>query len=470
VEIQMTIGGHSETLTFDIALLGKHNIVLGLPWLQQHDLIVHWSSGKLTFASNYCEQQCLAVPTSTFLNQWPIMSVTPLDDLDMELLSIEGAGLSAIDIPEHLTELTETIPEVYWDHMGVFNGQKAATTLPELQGPDVDFAIELDPTKPLLKPSRLYHMNQEERAECCKVLDEMLSAGWAEPANVKCPMVALMFFVWKKDRTRRPVIDYRRLNDITIKDSYPLPHINEMMDRIRGLEIFTKLDLKSGYNQIRIRPGDEWKMTFMTPFGPYQMRVMTFGFANAPSCFQRYMDKVFAPLLYKNLENNLDNALNHHKTEAEHIQGVCNTLQCLQDMKLFCNAKKCEFHQKKIEFLRVNVSREGFEMDDKKITDVVQWQWPMTVRGVCEFIGFVNFYRHWIPGFSNIAKPLHALFQKDHKWDWTKNKQTAFEILKWHVSQAPILVHADPERVFRMETDASNYAYGAVLSQKQTDG
>jgi hypothetical protein len=227
------------------------------------------------------------------------------------------------------------------------------------------------------------------------------------------------------------VIDYQRLNNITIKDSYLLPRIDEMMDQIRGSEIFTKLNLKSGYNQIRIRPGDEWKMTFMTPFGPYCMRVMTFGFANAPSCFQRYMDKVFAPLLYKNLENYLDDVLNHHKTEAEHIQGVRDTLQCLQDANLFCNAKKCEFHQKKIEFLGVDVSREGFKMDDKKVMDVVQWQQPMTVRGVHEFIGFINFYCQWIPGFSDVAKPFHALFQKDHKWDWTENKQTAFEVLKW---------------------------------------
>jgi hypothetical protein len=92
------------------------------------------------------------------------------------------------------------------------------------------------------------------------------------------------------------------------------------------------------------------------------------------------------------------------------------------------------------------------------------------VCGVCEFIGFVNFYCRWIPGFSDVVKPLHALFQKDHKWDWTENEQTTFEILKWHVSQAPVLVHADPEKMFHMETDASNYAYGAVLSQKQPDG
>jgi hypothetical protein len=211
----MMIGGHSETLTFNLTPLGKHNIVLRLPWLQQHDPLVQWSSRKLTFALDYCERHCLEIPVSTFLNQQPIVPVMPLDDLDMELLSIKGAGLSAINIPEHLTELTESIPEVYWDHMGVFNGQKVATTLPELQGPDIDFTIKLDLTKPLLKPSCLYHMNQEEWAECQKVLDEMLSAGWAEPANVKCLMAALMFFVWKKDRTCQPVIDYHRLNDIT---------------------------------------------------------------------------------------------------------------------------------------------------------------------------------------------------------------------------------------------------------------
>jgi hypothetical protein len=128
--------------------------------------------------------------------------VTPLDDLDMELLSIEGARLSAINIPEHLANLKETIPEAYWDCMGMFDGQKAATTLPELRGPDINFAIELDPTKLLLKPSCPYHMNQEEWVECRKVLDEMLSAGWAKPTDMKCPIAALMFFVWKKDRTQ----------------------------------------------------------------------------------------------------------------------------------------------------------------------------------------------------------------------------------------------------------------------------
>ena len=145
-------------------------------------------------------------------------------------------------------------------------------------------------------------MNQEECVECQKVLDEMLKAGWAEPANANCPMAAPMFFIWKKDGSHQPVIDYQKLNKITIKDSYPLPRINEMMDWIRGSKIFTKLDLKLGYNQIRIQPGDEWKMMFMTPFSLFRLCVMTFGFANALLCFQWYMNKVLGPMLYRNVE------------------------------------------------------------------------------------------------------------------------------------------------------------------------
>jgi hypothetical protein len=231
-----------------------------------------------------------------------------------------------------------------------------------------------------------------------------------------------------------------------------------------------KFDLKSGYNQIRIQPGDEWKTTFMTPFGPFRLRVMTFGFTNAPPCFQCYMDKVFAPLLYKNLENYLDDTLNHHQNLTDHITGVRHTLQCLREAKLFCNPKKCEFHQSKIEFLGVDISRNGFEMDDKKTSVIADWQSLTSIQAVCQFIGFINFYQRWIPGFSEVARPLHDLFQKNQPWQWTENEQTAFEILKWCVSQAPVLVHADPDAQFCMETDASNYAYGTVLSQKQPDG
>jgi len=208
----------------------------------------------------------------------------------------------------------------------------------------------------------------------------------------------------------------------------------------------------------------------MTPYGPFHLCVMTFGFTNAPPCFQRYMDKVFAPLLYKNLENYLDDMLNHHQNKVNHVQGVWDTLQYLQEAGLFCNPKKCEFHQSKIEFLGMDISQSGFEMDEKKTSVIATWEHPTSVRGVREFIGFMNFYRRWILGFSDIACLLHDLFQKNWAWQWTEQEQTTFETLKWQVSQAPVLVHTDPDCQFHMETDASNYTYGTVLSQKQLDG
>ena len=164
------------------------------------------------------------------------------------------------------------------------------------------------------------------------------------------------------------------------------------MDQLCGLEFFTKFNLKSGYNQIQIQPGNKWKTTFMTPFSPYHMRVMTFGFANTLLCFQQYMDKVFVLLLYKGVEIYLDDILMHQKTKAKHVERVLSVLKCLKDVGLYCNPKKCEFHKKVMEFLGVNVSQDGFEMEDKKIVDVQDWQHPTSVCGMQEFIGFVNFY------------------------------------------------------------------------------
>ena len=273
VEVWMMVGNHSETLTFDVAPLGKHNVVLGLPWLQRHNLTIQWMSGKITFTSDYCEEHCLAQPASTFLNQQPIVPQVTVEsevsELVVEPLLEQEIDLFAVEIPEHLELVTKQIPKPYHVKINVFDGQKAVNMLPLLCGPDVDFAIELDKTKPLPKPSRPYHMNQEERAECRRLLDEGLESGLMEPANPKCLIAAPMFFVWKKDGTQQPVINYRKLNEIMIKDSYLLPHINKMMDCIRGSEFFTKFNLKLGYNQIHIRPGDEWKTTFMTPFRPF---------------------------------------------------------------------------------------------------------------------------------------------------------------------------------------------------------
>ena len=234
VEVQMKVRNHTETLTFDVTPLGKHNIVLGLPWLQQHNPTIQWTSRKVTFASDYCEEHCLVQPASTFLNQRLIVSQVTIENEVSELavkpLLEQEINLFTVKIPEHLESIAKHIPKSYHVKINVFNGQKAVNMLPPLCSPHVDFAIELDKMKPLPKPSRPYHMNQEEQAECQRLLDKGLESGLMEPADPKCPIAAPMFFVWKKDGTQQPVIDYRKSNEIMIKDSYPLPCIDKMMD------------------------------------------------------------------------------------------------------------------------------------------------------------------------------------------------------------------------------------------------
>ena len=205
VKIHMVLGSHSETLTFNVASLGKHNIVLGLLWLQQHNPTIHWSSGKITFVSDYCEEHCLTQPASTFLNQQPIILMvsvkSEVSEIMVEPLSEEEVDIFAVEIPEHLELVAETIPDPYHVKINIFDGQKVVTILLPLCGPDVNFAIELDKSKPLLKPSHPYQMNQEERAKCHKLLDDGVNAGIMELADLKCPIAAPMFFMWKKDGT-----------------------------------------------------------------------------------------------------------------------------------------------------------------------------------------------------------------------------------------------------------------------------
>jgi len=210
----------------------------------------------------------------------------------------------------------------------------------------------------------------------------MLNMGLISKAPPNVPTAAPFFFVWKKDGTHRPVIDYRKLNDITVKDSFPLPCINKMLERMQGSKIFSKFDLKMGYNQLRIKPGDEWKTAFMTPDGPFVMNVMTFGFANAPPYFQRWMSEVLAPIAHRNVENYLDDTGTHHETREEHVEVNRAILEQFREAGLFANAKKCEFHQECMGFLGVDVSPEGFEMELVKVEMVHNWKPPKTVRAV----------------------------------------------------------------------------------------
>ena len=246
-------------------------------------------------------------------------------------------------------------------------------------------------------------MHPEEKQDWRTWRDMMTHAGHISQVPPNTPVAAPFFFIKKKDGSHRPVINYQKLNDITIKDSYPLPRIDEILERMQGSKIFTKFNLKNGYNLLHVKPEDVWKTAFMTPDGPYVMNVMAFGFANAPTYFQQWMTDILAPVGHLGVGNYLDNTATHHVETPEHICVNLVVLEQFQKHQLYINIFKCRFHSKNMGFLGVEVSPEGFEMEWLKIETIQDWRPPRNIRGVREFIGFCNFYQRFIKSFSEIA-------------------------------------------------------------------
>src|SRR5882757_2424756 len=242
-----------------------------------------------------------------------------------------------------------------------------------------------------------------------------------------------------------------------------------------GAKVFSKFDLKSAYNLIRIRPEDKWKTAFVTPFGLFQFTVMHYGFVNAPACLQRYMDHILRPLAYRaEKEGQVSVYMDDTGTFAPNLEKAVKlnkeVLKRFRAAGLYCKPSKCDFHKEQVDLLGVMVNEFGFGMEDKKVHAVQGWLKPKNLTELKGFIGFCNFYRHFLKNFSIISRPLHDLNKKTTLWKWDTAQQDAFDRLKEMIAQEPCLAHVDMDKPFRLETDASNYAYGASLSQKQEDG
>ncbi|KAF8755226.1 hypothetical protein RHS01_05545 [Rhizoctonia solani] len=245
---------------------------------------------------------------------------------------------------------------------------------------------------------------------------------------------------------------------------------HDLMAQLRGAKIFTKLDLRWGYNNVRVKEGDEWKTAFRTKYGLYESLVMTFGLTNAPAAFQHFMNELFKDLLDVCVIIYLDDILIYSKDDASHTQHVHEVLRRLMGNQLFCKASKCTFHVTSVEYLGIIVSDKGFSLDKLKIQAVQEWPVPTKVKEVQSFLGFANFLRCFVANFSHMARPLHNLVKKDTPWKWDVKEQEAFQGLKDAITNAPVLCHADPSKPYFLETDASGAALGSILSQRQEDG
>ncbi|KAF8751837.1 hypothetical protein RHS01_08459 [Rhizoctonia solani] len=355
-------------------------------------------------------------------------------------------------------------PEIDWNSLRQGIWEEEFNKLPLHR--HYDIAIKLTEEGPLNSP--LYSMTNAKSATLKDWLRDKLKAGKIRPS--KLSISSPVMFVPKKDGSRCLVVDYRCLNNRTKKNVYPLPRPDDLMAQLCGAKVFTKLDLRWGYNNVWVKEGDEWKTAFRTKYGLYESLVMTFGLTNAPAAFQHFMNELFKDLLDVCVIIYLDDILIYSKDDASHTQHVHEVLRRLLENQLFCKASKCTFHVTSVEYLGIIVSDKGFSLDKLKIQAVQEWPVPTKVKEVQSFLGFANFLRQFVANFSHMARPLHNLVRKDTPWKWDTREQEAFKGLKDAITNAPVLCHADPTKPYFLETDASGAALGSILSQQQEDG
>jgi hypothetical protein len=263
--------------------------------------------------------------------------------------------------------------------------------------------------------------------------------------------------------------DYWGLNTITIKNRYPLPLIRKTLNALCRAKVYTKLDIIAAFNKLRIAKEHEWKTAFITRFGLFETLVMLFGLGNAPATFQNYINNLLYDLLDKTCTAYLDDVLVYSESKKEHRAHVREVVKHLMDAGLQIDINKYEFETTRCKYLGLIITPDGINMDEAKVKAITAWQPPKTVWDLQKFLGFANFYQRFIRNFSKIAQPLNDLLRKRIPWHWEREQQAAFDTLKRAFIQAPTLAYFDFTRRSVLETDASDWAAGGILSQYDDD-
>ena len=275
-----------------------------------------------------------------------------------------------------------------------------------------------------------------------------------------------MLFVKNKDGTLRLCIDNRQLNKLTVKNKYLLPRIDDLFDQLKGASIFSKIDLRSGYHQLRIKDADVHKTAFRTRYGHYEFLVMPFGLKNAPTAFMGLMNRVFRSYVDQFVIVFIDDILVYSKDRKSHDTHLRVVLETLKKEQLYAKLSKCEFWLNEVSFLGHIVSKEGIRVDPKKIEVVVEWKPPRNVIEVRSFLGLAGYYRRFVKGFSMTAALMTRLLQKNVKYEWSEKCQRSFDELKPFLTEAPILTQPTYSREYVIFSDASLNGLGCVLMQE----
>ena len=306
------------------------------------------------------------------------------------------------------------------------------------------------------------------QAELDKQINDMLEAGIVSPSS--SPWSSPIVIVPKRDGSQRICIDYRKLNKTLIKDSFPLPRIEDILATLGKAQFFTTLDLKSGYHQISVAPEDREKTAFCTRTSLYQFNVLPFGIASAPAIFQRMISKVLHGIEGKYYMAYIDNILIYSETFEDHLKHLEDVFVRLEKANLCLNKKKCHFVKSEIEYLGHIVSPQGLKPNPEKVRAIQTLDPPTTIKGVRSFLGLSGYYRNFIPKYSSVAKSLFKLTRKNKKFVWDNDTQEAFDYLKQKLIEAPILGYPDITKPYSLYTDASDFSIGGILTQDTSEG
>lgn len=306
-------------------------------------------------------------------------------------------------------------------------------------------------------------MNQHELKALREYLDKELAKSFIRVS--RSPVSAPVLFVKKSNGDLRFCIDYRGLNAISIKNRYSLPLITETFSQLSNAKFYTKLDIISAFNKLRIREGDEWKAAFTCRYGLFEPLVLPFGLCNGPASFQAYINHALRGLLDNFCTAYMDDILIYSESLEDHRRHVKKVLERLREHGLQVDITKCSFEATEVTYLGLIVSTKGISMDPKKVACIQEWPTPHSVRDIQGFLGFANFYRRFIPEFSRLAAPLTHLTKKDVKFLWDDICENSFNRIKRAFKDGIMLSHFDPKRKTVLETDASDYVTAAILSQ-----
>jgi hypothetical protein len=365
----------------------------------------------------------------------------------------------------NLRVLPPGVPDCYKEYLEVFY-ENEVTKLPPVRSLDLSISLK-DPDKqlPFLK---IYNLSAKEEIILKDWIEKNLEAGFIRKST--SPAAAPIFFVPKKDGGLRPCIDYKMLNENTVKDKFPLPLISDLSNKFSNSVVFTKLDLKGAYNLVRIKEGQESLCAFRSKFGQFEPLVVQFGLTNAPAVFQRFINSIFCDLLDVYVVVYLDDILIFSSSLEEHTLHVKEVLSRLKDNQLVLKSEKCQWGVTEVEFLGFIISKSGIRMAKDKMMALNQFPPPENVKEVRSFLGLANFYRKFINNFSEIVTPLTRLTKKNVPFIWDDSCIEALRRIKEAIAEDVVLQYPVVDKQFKLYCDASDYAIGAMLAQEDEEG